>query len=168
MQGHFFNQPLRYQFPTRHCQCNKAACDGCRSGAAVRLQNIAVHRNASFAQLRKIHCRTQGSANQSLNFRGTLIQLQLIDVPFVSCCGCARQHGIFCRYPAFAAPLFKGRHAFLYGGVAKYLCVAPFYQHRPLRVTRKILDDFYGTQFVCLSSIKTVHLSFLLLFFFYS
>lgn len=78
------------------------------AGAAVGLQNVAVNVNGALAQGFQIEDGAQAAADQTLDFLGAAILLATGGFTVrAGVCG-ARQHAVFCRYPALLLAFQKG------------------------------------------------------------
>ena len=113
---------------------HKGAGDAGSSSAAVGLNHVTVEVNGSFAEFLQVEHRTQGAANQALDFLGapTLFAARGLAVA-AGVCG-ARQHAVFGGDPALTAAFFMAWHLFFHRGGTQHLGRTKLDQHRAFGV----------------------------------
>ncbi|MNC46348.1 hypothetical protein D3C75_953640 [compost metagenome] len=105
---------LQRNFVNGKSHRHKSACDRSCPRAAVRLDNVAVQRNAALAERLQINYRTKRAADQPLDLHRPSGQLAACRLALVACLGRPGKHRIFSGYPALALSFQKRRDLLVY------------------------------------------------------
>ena len=137
-----------HQLADRQGERHVAAGNGRGAGAAVGLQDIAVHPDGAGAQFLQVDGGAHGPADEALDFLGAPVNLALGDVALFALQGGVGEHRVFGRDPApgDALLLHPARHGFLDRHAADHARVAPFDQRRAGGVRRDVVLETHGAQ----------------------
>jgi hypothetical protein len=122
------------------------AGDGGAARSAVGLQDVAVERNLAFAERLEVGHRTQGTADQTLDFLGAASLLAFRRFALRTGVRRAGQHAIFGGDPARSRAAPEGRHELLDAGRAQHARVADLDQYRAFGVACELARNAHLAQ----------------------
>ena len=111
------------------------------TGAAVRLDDVAIERHRPLAQLLELRHRTERTADQSLNLLRSAADASCRRLALRSRARRAGQHAVFGRDPALSRIPAKRRHAVFDTCGADDLRLARFHEHGAFGVNQVVGSD---------------------------
>jgi heat-inducible transcriptional repressor len=129
-------------------QRHPAAGDRGGAGAAVGLEDIAIHRDLALAERGEIDRHAQRPADQPLDLLGAAGLLAARRLAPHALGGGARQHAVFRRHPAAPQAAQPRRHPVLERGGAQHVGVAEAHQARALGMPGDARFQADGADFV--------------------
>ena len=128
-------------------QRHPRAGDARRTGAAVRLNDVAVDRDRVLAERLHVHHGTQAAADQALDLHGAALAIGRLATR--AAIGGGGQHGVLRRDPALSARLAPARHALLDGGGTEHLGVAELDKAGTQCVLHHVAREVDGAHRIC-------------------